>query len=64
MIAVLAAASGTPAEPREQEENLWGHPVDRLRYRSSAGSGSRCRNGRTCGIDDAVRSRVGVSGPP
>ena len=32
MIAVLAAASGTPEEPREQEENLWGHPVDRLRY--------------------------------
>ncbi|HEX9832214.1 MAG TPA: acyl-CoA carboxylase epsilon subunit [Mycobacterium sp.] len=32
LIAVLAAASGTPAEPREQEENLWGHPVDRLRY--------------------------------
>ena len=32
MIAVLAAASGTPPEPREQEENLWGHPVDRLRY--------------------------------
>jgi hypothetical protein len=32
VIAVLAAASGTPAEPREQEENLWGHPVDRLRY--------------------------------
>ena len=32
VIAVLAAAAGTPAEPREQEENLWGHPVDRLRY--------------------------------
>ena len=32
VIAVLAAASGTPEEPREQEENLWGHPVDRLRY--------------------------------
>ena len=32
VIAVLAAASGTPSEPREQEENLWGHPVDRLRY--------------------------------
>ena len=31
-IAVLAAASGPPAEPREQEEILWGHPVDRLRY--------------------------------
>jgi len=32
VIAVFAAASGAPAEPREQEENLWGHPVDRLRY--------------------------------
>jgi hypothetical protein len=32
VIAVLAAAAGTPSEPREQEENLWGHPVDRLRY--------------------------------
>jgi hypothetical protein len=29
---VLAAASGTPEEPREAEQNLWGHPVDRLRY--------------------------------
>jgi acyl-CoA carboxylase epsilon subunit len=32
VLAVVAAAAGTPAEPREQEENLWGHPVDRLRY--------------------------------
>jgi hypothetical protein len=32
VIAVLAAASGVDPEPREQEENLWGHPVDRLRY--------------------------------
>ena len=32
VITVLAALSGTPPEPREQEENLWGHPVDRLRY--------------------------------
>ena len=32
VIAVLGAASGAPAEPREQEENLWGHPVGRLRY--------------------------------
>ena len=34
LMAVLAAASGAPEEPREQEENLWGHPVDRLRYAS------------------------------
>lgn len=34
LMAVLAAASSAPAEPREQEENLWGHPVDRLRYAS------------------------------
>jgi hypothetical protein len=32
VMAVLAAASGTPEEPREAEQNLWGHPVDRLRY--------------------------------
>nr|WP_234783549.1 acyl-CoA carboxylase subunit epsilon [Mycolicibacterium celeriflavum] len=32
LMAVLAAVSSVPAEPREQEENLWGHPVDRLRY--------------------------------
>jgi hypothetical protein len=32
VVAVLAAASSSAAEPREQEENLWGHPVDRLRY--------------------------------
>ncbi|MGE2691048.1 acyl-CoA carboxylase epsilon subunit [Mycolicibacterium pulveris] len=32
LLAVLAAGSGAPEEPREQEQNLWGHPVDRLRY--------------------------------
>jgi hypothetical protein len=32
VIAVLASAAGEPAEPREAEQNLWGHPVDRLRY--------------------------------
>lgn len=32
LIAVLAAATSRSSEPREQEENLWGHPVDRLRY--------------------------------
>jgi hypothetical protein len=32
VITVLAALSRTPPEPREQEDNLWGHPVDRLRY--------------------------------
>ena len=32
VIAVLASASGAPEEPREAEQNLWGHPVDRLRY--------------------------------
>ena len=34
VIAVLASASGPPPEPREAEQNLWGHPVDRLRYQS------------------------------
>ena len=32
VIAVLASASCAPVEPREAEQNLWGHPVDRLRY--------------------------------
>jgi hypothetical protein len=32
VVAVLGATSGAPAEPREAEQNLWGHPVDRLRY--------------------------------
>ncbi len=32
LVTVLAAASSAPSEPREQEKNLWGHPVDRLRY--------------------------------
>jgi Acyl-CoA carboxylase epsilon subunit len=32
VMAVLAGAASTPAEPREAEQNLWGHPVDRLRY--------------------------------
>jgi hypothetical protein len=32
LIAVLSSASSAPAEPREAEQNLWGHPVDRLRY--------------------------------
>jgi Acyl-CoA carboxylase epsilon subunit len=32
VIAVLASASSAPAEAREAEQNLWGHPVDRLRY--------------------------------
>jgi len=26
------ARRSAPAEPREAEQNLWGHPVDRLRY--------------------------------
>ncbi|MBI3213468.1 MAG: acyl-CoA carboxylase subunit epsilon [Mycobacterium sp.] len=29
---VLAAAAGGPAAPGPQELNLWGHPVDKLRY--------------------------------
>ena len=32
VIAVLASTSGAAPEPREAEQNLWGHPVDRLRY--------------------------------
>lgn len=32
LVAVLASASGNPAKASPQELNLWGHPVDRLRY--------------------------------
>lgn len=31
LVTVLAAAGGNP-EPGPQELNLWGHPVDKLRY--------------------------------
>ena len=32
LVAVLSAAVGAPGEPGPQELNLWGHPVDKLRY--------------------------------
>ena len=32
LVAVLGAAAGGPSEPGPQELNLWGHPVDKLRY--------------------------------
>ncbi|BBY07476.1 acyl-CoA carboxylase subunit epsilon [Mycobacterium noviomagense] len=32
LIAVLGTASGGPAEPARPERNMWGHPVDKLRY--------------------------------
>ena len=32
LVAVLSAAGGGPGEPGPQELNLWGHPVDKLRY--------------------------------
>ena len=32
LVAVLGSAGGGAAEPRPQERNLWGHPVDKLRY--------------------------------
>jgi hypothetical protein len=32
LIAVLGAAAGSPIEPGPQELNLWGHPVDKLRF--------------------------------
>jgi Acyl-CoA carboxylase epsilon subunit len=32
LIGVLSAAGGGPAEPEIAGVNLWGHPVDRLRY--------------------------------
>ena len=32
LVAVLAGLRGAPAQPGAQELNLWGHPVDKLRY--------------------------------
>ena len=32
LVTVLAGAGGGRGEPGPQELNLWGHPVDKLRY--------------------------------
>jgi hypothetical protein len=32
VVAVLGRAAGNPSEPGPKERNLWGHPVDKLRY--------------------------------
>ncbi|MCV7288756.1 acyl-CoA carboxylase subunit epsilon [Mycolicibacterium wolinskyi] len=32
LMAVLGAAGGGAVEPGTRERNLWGHPVDKLRY--------------------------------
>ena len=32
LVAVLSAAAGGRVEPGPQELNLWGHPVDKLRF--------------------------------
>ncbi|HYO03130.1 MAG TPA: acyl-CoA carboxylase subunit epsilon [Mycobacterium sp.] len=32
LVTVLAGGSGGTTEPGPQELNLWGHPVDKLRY--------------------------------
>jgi Acyl-CoA carboxylase epsilon subunit len=32
LVTVLAGAGGGTPEPGPQELNLWGHPVDKLRY--------------------------------
>jgi hypothetical protein len=32
LVCVLAGASGGNPEPGPEELNLWGHPVDKLRY--------------------------------
>ena len=32
VVTVLAGAGGDAAEPGPIERNLWGHPVDKLRY--------------------------------
>ena len=32
LVSVLAGASGCSPDPGPTERNLWGHPVDKLRY--------------------------------
>lgn len=32
LMAVLSTAGGGAAEPAVRDRNLWGHPVDKLRY--------------------------------
>ncbi|EID16941.1 hypothetical protein MXEN_02144 [Mycobacterium xenopi RIVM700367] len=32
LIALLGSISGGRAEPAQPERNMWGHPVDKLRY--------------------------------
>ena len=36
LVTVLAGAGGGTGEPGPQELNLWGHPVDKLRYAVSS----------------------------
>jgi hypothetical protein len=36
VVTVLAAATGGAGAPGPQELNLWGHPVDKLRYAVTA----------------------------
>ena len=32
MVGVLAGAAGGQGQPEDQPRNMWGHPVDKLRY--------------------------------
>lgn len=32
LMAVIASAGGGSPEPAQKERNMWGHPVDKLRY--------------------------------
>ncbi|MEV0670683.1 acyl-CoA carboxylase subunit epsilon [Mycobacterium sp. NPDC050441] len=32
LMAILGTAGGGTAEPEVRDRNLWGHPVDKLRY--------------------------------
>ncbi len=32
LVTVLAGLHGAPAAPAPEELNLWGHPIDKLRY--------------------------------
>ena len=56
LVTVLGGRRGRRRGAGAHELNLWGHPVDKLRYAVSAGSTSPCWNGPTCGDDPAWSS--------
>ena len=51
---MLAQRAGAPAEPRDAEHNLWGLPVDRLRYTIFSWQRVTPWSGRTCDMTRLV----------